>query len=421
MTETEKKQGTPKSRAGQNLTGLIMNHYAMLHDAAKDKQFVVWASISVPTELFKGFDNVLVAIPENHAAMSAAKNAGVPLAQQAEAIGFSMDLCSYARIDLGTELGDPKASPAGGLPRPDLLVSDTNNCSLLIKWFDIYHRLWDVPHFVIDVPFCYEAQKETDREWIVSQLRELVALVESMTGQDFDPDKVKKALARTNEALVHWKAFLALAAHRPSPVTAFDTFAQMAPFVFSRGEKQTALHYKMLLNEAKARVDAGDYPVPNEKYRLLWDNIAPWHQLRAMKTRLAASGANLVHATYTSCMGTVEGGYAHYPYDGGDPLLYMARTQNFSVCPYGLQLRFKAMSSIIENIGIDGVIFASNRSCKVYSIMQMDLQRMIEEKFGIPTVLIDIDHADVRKYDEGSVFLRIEALLERIDQKRANT
>jgi benzoyl-CoA reductase/2-hydroxyglutaryl-CoA dehydratase subunit BcrC/BadD/HgdB len=418
MAEAERKPGATKWAAGQNMSNLVIKHYMMLHAAARDRKLVVWASISVPTEIFKGFDNIVVAIPENHAAMSASKNAGVPLAQQAESLGFSMDLCSYARIDLGTELGDAGASPAGGLPRPDLLVSDTNNCSLLVKWFDVYHRLWGVPHFVIDVPFCYDAQKEADLSWIVDQFRDLIALLESMTGQPFDISKVKVALGHTNAAMELWKAFLALAARRPSPITAFDTFAHMAPFVVSRGDPETTAHYKMLLDEALARADEGIFPVPAEKYRLLWDNIAPWHQLRAMKGRLAAAGANLVHATYTSCMGTVEGGYAHYRYDGGDPLQYMARTQNFSVCPYGLKLRFKAMSSIIESIGIDGVVFASNRSCKVYSVMQMDLQRMIGEKFDIPTVLIDVDHADVRKYDEGSVFLRIEALMERIDQKR---
>ncbi|NMC06928.1 MAG: 2-hydroxyacyl-CoA dehydratase [Candidatus Lokiarchaeota archaeon] len=396
----------------------MARHYTTLHAAAKDRKIVVWASISVPTELFKGFDNVVVAIPENHAAMSAAKGAGVPLAQQAEHLGFSMDLCSYARIDLGTELGDPGTSPVGGLPRPDLLVSDTNNCSLLVKWFDVYHRSWNVPHFVIDVPFCYGPQNEPDRSWIVDQFQDLIAMLERMTGQPFDPSKVKAALQHTDESLRYWKAFLAMAARRPSPITAFDTFAHMAPFVTSRGEPETAAHYKMLLEETRARAMASEVPVPGERYRLLWDNIAPWHQLRAMKDKLAAVGANLVHATYTSCMGTIEGGYAQYPYDGGDPLWHMARTQNFSVCPYGLQLRFKAMVEIIEHIGVDGVIFASNRSCKVYSIMQMDLQRMISDKIGIPTILIDVDHADVRKYSEAGVFSRVEALLEQIDHGR---
>jgi benzoyl-CoA reductase/2-hydroxyglutaryl-CoA dehydratase subunit BcrC/BadD/HgdB len=408
-----------KSRASKHLSELVKESYLVLHDDAKKGSFVIWAAICVPIELFKGFDNVVVAIPENHSAMSAAKNAGVPLEEQAEALGYSMDLCSYARIDLGTELGDASASPAGGLPKPDLLVSDTNNCSLLVKWFDVYHRIWGCPHFIIDVPFCYDPQQEKDTVYIVDQFKDLIILVESMTDQKFNVEKVKQALARTSDALTAWKEVLGLAAHKPSPITAFDTFAHMAPYVTMRGDPEVTRHCKLLLKETEKRVNTEDYPVPNEKYRLLWDGIAPWHQLRAMKERLAKLGVNIVHATYTACMVTIEGGFEQYPYEtGSDPLQYMARTQNFSVCPYGLRLRFRAMSEIIEKIGIDGVVFASNRSCKVYSIMQMDLQHMIADTHDIPAILIDVDHADVRKYNEENVFLRIETLIELIDQHR---
>ncbi len=52
--------------------------------------------------------------------------------------------------------------------------------------------------------------------------------------------------------------------------------------------------------------------------------------------------------------------------------------------------------------------------------MQMDEQRQLSSKHNIPAVMIDIDHADVRKYSEANAFLRIEALLEKIDATRNN-
>lgn len=73
------------------------------------------------------------------------------------------------------------------------------------------------------------------------------------------------------------------------------------------------------------------------------------------------------------------------------------------------------MKEVIERNAIDGVVFASNRSCKVYSLMQMDQMRYIREELGIPCVMIDVDHADVRKYSEEAAFTRLEALLEMID------
>ena len=78
----------------------------------------------------------------------------------------------------------------------------------------------------------------------------------------------------------------------------------------------------------------------------------------------------------------------------------------------------KVKSFFARAMGIDGLVFASNRSCKVYSIMQMDEQRHLSSKYDIPAVMIDIDHADARKYSEANAFLRIEALLEKIDATR---
>jgi benzoyl-CoA reductase/2-hydroxyglutaryl-CoA dehydratase subunit BcrC/BadD/HgdB len=73
----------------------------------------------------------------------------------------------------------------------------------------------------------------------------------------------------------------------------------------------------------------------------------------------------------------------------------------------------------MEENAIDGVVFASNRSCKVYSLMQIDQMRLISGEMGIPCVMIDVDHADERKYSEETAFNRIEALLETIRNRRA--
>jgi benzoyl-CoA reductase/2-hydroxyglutaryl-CoA dehydratase subunit BcrC/BadD/HgdB len=416
--EQKAKTGHTKTQAGKRLSKIILNDYMRLHQKAKEGAFVVWIAIVVPAELFSGFENVVYAVPESHAAMSAGKGVGPLQCEKAEGNGFSPDLCSYARIDLGTAFDGGKDSPTFGLPKPHLLVSDNNNCSLLVKWFDVYHREWGTPHFILDVPFCYEQQKDRDFDYILSQYRDLIAAIERMSGQKFDARRFREAVQNTGEALTQWKRFLKSAAHRPSGLTVFDSFVQMAPFLTSRGSRELVDHYRLLADETEDNIARSIFPVPNEKYRLLWDNIAPWHQLSKMSARLAGLNANIIAASYTYCMGSLEGEFDLYAYDGGDPLAYLARTQNFSVCPQGLELRYRSMQKAVEEVGIDGVVFASNRSCKVYSIMQMDMLKRVTRELNIPAVMIDVDHADVRKYTEESVFGRIEALLELIDVRR---
>ncbi|HEY5494088.1 MAG TPA: 2-hydroxyacyl-CoA dehydratase family protein [Candidatus Anoxymicrobiaceae bacterium] len=409
-----------KTRAGKHLSELLMNAYMGIHGRAAEGALVVWGAIVVPPELFLGFENVVFCVPESHAALCAGKGVGADQCLKAEALGYSMDLCSYARIDIGCLSDGYKDSPTFGLPRPDLLVSDNNNCSLLVKWFDVHRRAMGVPHFILDVPFCYGPQQEKDLAYILSQFRDLIATVEELTGETFDEDRFRQAALYTAEGVRQWKRFVSFAKHRPSGLTVFDSFVQMAPLFTSRGTPEFAEHYKLLADEVAERVAAGIFPVPQEKYRLLWDNIAPWHQLRKMSERLAALGANIVAAPYTSCIGSLEGSFAPFEMDeDADPLWYLARSQNHSVCPMGMDLRLAALGSAIEEVGIDGVVFASNRSCKVFSVMQMDEQRLIGEKYGLPTVMIDVDHADVRKFSEESAYLRLEALLENIEAGRA--
>jgi benzoyl-CoA reductase/2-hydroxyglutaryl-CoA dehydratase subunit BcrC/BadD/HgdB len=417
--ERDETRGFMKTESGRRLTQILTNDYLSLHQRAGEGAFVVWIAIIVPAELFYGFDNVVFAAPESHAALSAAKGVGMLQCEKAEHNGYSMDICSYARIDIGTAMSGGQDSPTFGLPRPNLLVSDNNNCSLLVKWFDVYHREWNVPHFILDIPFCYEMQKETDLKYIITQFHDLIRTIETLSGQKFDIDKVKEALRNSSGAAKQYKRFIDCAVHRPSGITAFDSFVQMAPLLTSRGRPEIVDHFRKLAEETEEKIRSGEFPLPDEKYRLFWDSIAPWHQLRKMSSRLADLHANIIAASYTSCVGSIEGAYEFLQeYEDGNPLESLARIQNFSVCPYGMKLRFQAMSWAARHYGIDGFVFASNRSCKVYSVMQMDVQKRITEELKIPSVMIDVDHADVRKYSEENAFLRMEALLENIDAGR---
>jgi benzoyl-CoA reductase/2-hydroxyglutaryl-CoA dehydratase subunit BcrC/BadD/HgdB len=409
---------TDKNRAGKHLSEIMAKGYMDLHQRAASGAFCVWIAINVPAEIFAGFDNVVYAVPESHSAMCAGKGVGAVMCEKAENIGYSPDLCSYARIDIGNVTDGGKDSPTFGLPRPDLLVSNTNNCALLAKWFDVHHRTWDVPHFIMDIPFCYESQRSRDLTYITRQMHDLIRLIETLSGQTFRPERFDEAVRHTWAGLREWKRFLKTAEHTPSPVTAFDSFVHMAPILTLRGTPVLKDHFALLADEAEARLSDGRYPVEGESYRLFWDNIAPWHQLSKMSRRLASLNANIVGASYTSCIGTVEGSFDLYEWDGRDAFGYIARTMNAYMCPHGMNLRYESLKGAIEKLKIDGVIFASNRSCKPYSITQMDQQKRISDLFGVPAVMIDVDHADSRKYTEENVFLRITALLETIESRR---
>jgi len=233
----------PPLKSTSDLRRIMARHYA-LASHAKGAMPVAWVTSGAPVELLRAFGFYTV-YPENHSALCGARKLGPEISAEAEARGYSQDLCSYARIDLGTAFDGGKDSPTFGLPRPHLLVSNNNNCSLLVKWFDVYRREWGTPHITLDVPFAYGPQRPKDLEYIVRQFRDLISAIEKMSGQPFDINRVREAVGHTREANRQWKRFLATAARRPSPITAFDSFVQMAPFLTDRGSPGLAEHYQI--------------------------------------------------------------------------------------------------------------------------------------------------------------------------------
>ncbi|MGD0276781.1 MAG: 2-hydroxyacyl-CoA dehydratase, partial [Syntrophales bacterium] len=112
MSEIPKRQ---KSESGRRLSRIMINDYMRLHQKASEGAFVVWIAIVVPAELFSGFENVVYGVPESHAAMCAGKGVGPLQCQKAEVMCYSMELCSYARIDIGAAFDGGKDSPTFGL------------------------------------------------------------------------------------------------------------------------------------------------------------------------------------------------------------------------------------------------------------------------------------------------------------------
>ena len=67
---------------------------------------------------------------------------------------------------------------------------------------------------------------------------------------------------------------------------------------------------------------------------------------------------------------------------------------------------------MIKFYDVDGFVMHSNRSCKPYSFGQLDIQRMVLEKAGIPVLMIEADMTDPRSFSLSQVETRIDAFME---------
>jgi benzoyl-CoA reductase/2-hydroxyglutaryl-CoA dehydratase subunit BcrC/BadD/HgdB len=72
---------------------------------------------------------------------------------------------------------------------------------------------------------------------------------------------------------------------------------------------------------------------------------------------------------------------------------------------------------MIDKYEVDGLVMHSNRSCKPYSLGQYDIQKIIQQKRGIPTLLIEADMVDERSFSESQIETRIDAFMEVLKNK----
>ena len=73
---------------------------------------------------------------------------------------------------------------------------------------------------------------------------------------------------------------------------------------------------------------------------------------------------------------------------------------------------------LIKRFSADGLIIHSNRSCKPYSLGQYDIRRIILEKTGIPSLVLEADMTDARVYSDAQIKTRVEAFMETLQNRK---
>ena len=131
------------------LKKIMADHFLEMDRAAKEgSPKIAWCTSVGPAELLRGM-GFLVYFPENHGAMLGASRMATDFIPSTNALGYSPDICSYLTCDIGSYLKKTtplqKAYGIQSVPRPDVLVFNTNQCRDVKDWFAWYAREMKVP------------------------------------------------------------------------------------------------------------------------------------------------------------------------------------------------------------------------------------------------------------------------------------
>jgi benzoyl-CoA reductase/2-hydroxyglutaryl-CoA dehydratase subunit BcrC/BadD/HgdB len=385
---------------------LRKSYYARTLDDSKKGNKVAWCSNNIPGEILEVMDVTAVFL-ENYATVIASKRLSSGFCIAGEKMGFSQDVCGYARMLMGYILARDQVPepPYGGLAEPDFLLVNSYSCDSRLGWFSGMSGVLNIPLHVHDASNQPDGAVYTERE-----LRNLIAFLEEQTGTKFDPDRLKQRISRSHQSSDILFDINELRKAVPCPVGSADMFTANWPAMYLVGTKECEDFYQRFRAEVEERIAKGIGVVPEEKFRLMWSGIPFWYDMSLINYVERFGGVVVIEGLFRSRERRLT------PQDD-DPIRNMAlrstRSTRQQAGPSTVADSIDDLLETVKEYKIDGVILSFNPSCRLLYVSQTELQKALEDR-GIPTLGLECDMADERTYSEGQVKTRLDAFAERL-------
>ena len=412
----EKKIVIKRLKAARDLGKFMADYYYELDEASKSgKQKIAWCTSVGPAEILRGL-GYLIYFPETHSAMLGTTRMATDLIPVANALGYSPEICSYLTADIGAfvEGVTPLSRAFKGIesvPKPDVLVFNTNQCRDVQDWFAWYGEKFNVPVVGIHT---YRGVKDVTDSHITSiskQLEDIIEPLEKVAGRKFDMDEFKNAVALSRECSDLWDKCLGAAAATPSPLTFFDGTTLMGPAVVGRGTQQALDTYNLLLEELNERVQNGDGALEDEQYRIYWDGMPVWGRLSMHSKLFAGLNANVIASTYCSS-------WIFSALDPKEPFESMARAYTELFIVRSDEYKEKYIKEKLDFYKIDGVVYHDARTCPNNTNCQYGMPERLAKETGIPSLTIDGDLNDLRCLSDEQTKTNVEAFIEQLEERK---
>jgi benzoyl-CoA reductase/2-hydroxyglutaryl-CoA dehydratase subunit BcrC/BadD/HgdB len=391
-----------KIQASGVLRKIMADHFYALDRASRAGwPKVAWCTSMGPAELLLSL-GFMVYYPENHGAMLGASRTANDYIPAANAMGYSPDICSYLTSDIGAYLKKrtPLAEAYEGIeavPRPDVLVVNTQQCRDVQEWFSWYSRELRVPMFGLSGTRNLGEISEDLISGIVRQLKDLVPPLERISGTAFDIDRLRDVVALSRQCTRLWRQI-------------FDAVVHMGPAVILRGSEAAVSYYQVLLREMQDRIARREGAVSGEQFRLYWEGMPIWGRLKDLAEFFIAQKTAVVASTYGHSW-VFEG------LDPSDPFLSLARATAGLFITRDEAFKEKYIEEMVHTYQADAVLFHDAKTCPNNSNSRYGLPERIRKRLNIPTLTINGDLNDLRCYSDEQTKTAIEAFLEHLRER----
>ncbi|MCP4448283.1 MAG: hypothetical protein GY811_23530 [Myxococcales bacterium] len=413
-------------RGNRDGAQLFRDWYKELSEVAErgDKAAYVFVMGSF-NEIIKTFDMPVV-FPEINSLQTAVRGVAKEYLGEAEDYGYSPDVCGYVKADVALQLRKGE-HPMGRIPEPSMAVL-TNACNTYLKWGEVWERMYDAPTFALDIPGSRSGLQaigrksvsfKNDRNYIEVQIEELITTCEEVSGKKFDIDKLREVLGYTNRMSTAWKRVIELNMASPSLFNALtDGTIYLGVANGFRGTEIGAEYFEALVEEMEYKAKNSIGTLTDEKYRLAFVGVPCYPIFRRFTELFTEWGGTFVNSTYLwfASGGANKG----FQYDLENPIASLAEGTLYSVTD-AMDSMFhqdRMLLDIIDDFGIDGIVYHPIKSCRTVSTGLADGRRSLSEQRDIPSLFIESDMMDSRVVSEAQLKNRADAFFEGLATRR---
>ncbi len=405
---------------------MLAGYYKELSSAKESGRKVVYTFVPGNlTELVLSFGARPV-YPEINALQSGMRKKSMEFIRQAEKMGYSEDVCTYVKCDVGMMLKGNIGPTGEKIPEPDLLLCSYTGCFTFMKWFENLAKMYDCPVVMLHVPYRSTGEaSEAMVRYVADQIRtKVIPALEKATGNSYDEEKLRAMLQRSAAAEDDMVYCFESAKNRPSPIDGyFAGVYYIGPmFTAFRGTEACVRYYSQLRQDIDERLARRLGPITpegqieKERYRLVVEGPPNWTNFREFWKLFYERGAVVVASTYTNVGGSYDLGFRH------DPSRPMETLSEYCMSCYtnlSLPQRADVLAGYVRDYHADGLLVNSIKSCNSFSAGQLQLLRRVEEMTGIPAGFIESDLVDPRYFSYANLKNRLDSFFQMLDQKSA--
>jgi len=384
---------------------MMHDYYCRVRDAREKGGFVVAHTMFLPVEIFDAMDITPLHLEFTGYMMSLFSGSCNEVLTVAAEMGLAPEICSSHRLIGGI-------SKVGGLPPIDAVVCGNLQCDNCAKSGELVMEFNHCPGFLFDYPY---NQNTASQEFVQSELREMIAFLEKVSGHRMDWDKLSASIAEVNKQIRVIGRINKLCQTIPSPFQPQDFLRFLAVDYMFAGMPELTRYLEALHGEMAEMAAAGKGFATPERIRLMGLMIPPCHLQREIDRVLQEHGAAIV--CYPNLCDWGEG----VDLDPAKPLESIAR--KWAVAPamrmFG-PMDERALNPVVKAVKdfkIDGAVNFTHIGCRQMGPTTKIFKDVLSE-MDIPLFNIDCDLVDRTITSEDEVREKLEQFFELLEDRR---